>query len=153
MILIERIALPVPGFEQLKAEARAEGYNLMNTLAEEWARGSNRFDAPGEILCGHADGGLVVAVGGINVDPYAGRAEVGRIRRIYVRPSWRNRGIGRALVSALIEEARGNFDYLHLRAENPTAIRLYESMGFTAIVDPAATHILPLGERNPEKSV
>lgn len=153
MILIERIELPVRGFQQLMAEASAERYNFMNTLAAEWASGSNRFDAPGEILCGHADEGLVVAVGGVNIDPYVGRPNVGRLRRIYVRPAWRNRGIGRALVSTLVEKAGKDFEYLRLRAENPAAIRLYESMGFTAIVDPAATHILSLRERNTEKPV
>ena len=105
MISIQKIELPVPGMERLQSEAQAEGYDFIETLVEEWASAKNRFDAPGETLCGHLDQGLLVAVGGLNCDPFAGRPDMGRIRRVYVRPAWRNKGIGRALVTALIEQA------------------------------------------------
>jgi GNAT superfamily N-acetyltransferase len=142
MISIQKIELPAPGMEYLEAEAHAEGYDFIETLVEEWAGAQNRFDAPGEILCGHLDQGLLVAVGGLNCDPFAGRPEVGRIRRVYVRPAWRDRGIGRALVSTLIEHARTHFRCVRLRAENAHAARLYERMGFTPDASPDATHIL-----------
>jgi GNAT superfamily N-acetyltransferase len=142
MIPIQKIELPVPGIERLLAEAREEGYDFIETLVEEWASAENRFDAPGEALCGHLEEGLLVAVGGLNLDPFAGRPDMGRIRRVYVRPAWRNRGIGRALVTALVEQARRNFRCVRLRAENPGAARLYESMGFSPIQSPEATHIL-----------
>ena len=106
MILIRKIVLPVPGVELLQSEALDEGYDFIETLVEEWASGANRFDAPREALCGHLDQGLLVAVGGLNCDPFAGRPDMGRIRRVYVRPAWRNRGIGRALVAALVDHAR-----------------------------------------------
>jgi GNAT superfamily N-acetyltransferase len=142
MIWIEKIKLPVPGIERLHSEAREEGYNFIQTLVEEWASGRNRFDAPGEILCGHLDQGVLVAVGGLNCDPFAGRPDTGRIRRVYVRHAWRNKGIGRALVTALVDEARKHFRCVRLRAENTGAARLYESMGFAPIASPDATHIL-----------
>lgn len=134
--------IPVGGIDDLRAEARGEGYNFLDTLVEDWASGANRFDGQGEILCGHLEDGLLVAVGGLNRDPFAGRADMGRIRRVYVRNSWRNRGIGRALVSALVDEARKSFASVRLRAENPGAARLYESLGFVPIENPDATHIL-----------
>jgi GNAT superfamily N-acetyltransferase len=142
MISIQKIELPAPGMEYLQAEAHAEGYDFIGSLVEEWAGAQNRFDAPGEILCGHLDQGMLVAVGGLNCDPFAGRPEVGRIRRVYVRPAWRDRGIGRALVSTLIEQARTHFRCVRLRAENAKAARLYESIGFTPAASPDATHIL-----------
>jgi GNAT superfamily N-acetyltransferase len=142
MIAIQKIALPVPGMESLQVEARAEGYDFIETLVEEWARAENRFGAPGEALCGHFYQGLLVAVGGLNCDPFAGCADVGRIRRVYVRAAWRNKGIGRALVTALIEQARTHFRCVRLRAENADAARLYERIGFASITDPDATHIL-----------
>jgi GNAT superfamily N-acetyltransferase len=142
MVSIRKIELPVPGIEQLQTEARDEGYNFIETLMLEWASGKNRFDAAGEILCGHLDEGLLVAVGGLNRDPFAGRPDVGRIRRVYVRKTWRNKGIGRMLVSTLVEEARRNFRCVRLRAENADAARLYEEIGFEPLVDPAATHTL-----------
>jgi GNAT superfamily N-acetyltransferase len=142
MIAIRKIELPVLGIERLQQEACDEGYDFVETLVEEWAGATNRFAGPGEILCGHVDQGLVVAVGGLNCDPFAGRPDMGRIRRVYVRPAWRNCGIGRALVTALVEHARTHFSCVRLRAENALAARLYESMGFVPIDSPDASHIL-----------
>ncbi len=142
VISIEKIELPVPGMERLHAEARAEGYDFIDTLVEEWASAQNRFDAPGEALCGYLDQGLLVAVGGLNCDPFAGRPDVGRIRRVYVRPAWRDKGIGRALVIALVAQARTHFRCVRLRAENAGAARLYERIGFAPVASPDATHIL-----------
>ena len=106
MISIQRVELPVPGIDSLQSEALAEGYDFIQTLIEQWANAENRFNAPGEILCGHLDQGLLVAVGGLNCDPFAGRPDMGRIRRVYVRPAWRNKGIGRALVISLIDSSQ-----------------------------------------------
>ena len=138
--------------ESLQSEALAEGYDFVQTLVEEWASAENRFHAPGEILCGHLDQGLLVAVGGLNCDPFAGRPDVGRIRRVYVRPAWRNRGIGRALVTSLIEQARTHFRCVRLRAENAEAARLYERIGFAPLESPDATHILIFEETAPQLS-
>lgn len=144
MIAIQKIELPVPGMESLQSEADAEGYDFVQTLVEQWASAENRFDAPGETLCGHLDQGLLVAVGGLNCDPFAGRADMGRIRRVYVRPAWRNKGIGKALVISLIDQARTHFRCVRLRAENAEAARLYERIGFAPVESPDATHILNL---------
>jgi GNAT superfamily N-acetyltransferase len=142
IIPIQKIELPVPGIERLVAEAREEGYDFIETLVDEWASVENRFDAPGETLCGHLEDGLLVAVGGLNLDPFAGRPDIGRVRRVYVRPAWRNKGIGRALVTTLVVQAKTHFRCVRLRAENPGAARLYESIGFSPIESPEATHIL-----------
>jgi GNAT superfamily N-acetyltransferase len=141
-VSIQQIELPVPGVEQMQAEARGEGYKFLETLVSEWVSGENRFDAAGEILCGHVDQGLLVAVGGLNCDPYVGDPKVGRLRRIYVRQGWRNRGIGGALVDTLLSVARQNFSNVRLRAENASAARLYERKGFVLIASPSATHTL-----------
>ena len=142
MIAIRKIELPIPGIERLQQEACDEGYDFIETLVEEWANATNRFRGPGEILCGYVDEGLVVAVGGLTRDPFAGRPDMGRIRRVYVRSAWRNRGIGRALVAALVDHARTHFSCVRLRAENALAARLYESMGFVPIESPDASHML-----------
>jgi GNAT superfamily N-acetyltransferase len=152
MISIQKIELPLPGIESLQSEALAEGYDFVQTLVEEWASAGNRFDAAGEMLCGHLDQGLLVAVGGLNCDPFAARLDVGRIRRVYVRPAWRDKGIGRALVIHLIEQARTHFRCVRLRAENAEAARLYERIGFTPIANPDATHILIFDETAPQLS-
>ena len=69
MISIQKIQLPVTGMDSLQSEAIAEGYDFIQSLVEQWASAENRFDAPGETLCGHLEQGQLVAVGGLNCDP------------------------------------------------------------------------------------
>ena len=128
--------------ENLLSEALAEGYCFIQTLVEQWDSAENRFDAPGEVLCGHLDQGLLVAVGALNIDPFAGTTEIGRIRKIYVRPAWRNKGVGRTLVTTLVEQARTHFRCVRLRADNAHAAHLYERIGFVPVESPDATHML-----------
>ena len=96
MITIHPIELPVPGLEQLQLEALQEGFLFIERLWEEWENGKNRFTAPGEKLVGCMDQSALLAIGGLNQDP-CGRSGIGRIRRVYVRPAWRNKGIGKPL--------------------------------------------------------
>ena len=142
VVWIQRIELPAPGIEQMQAEARCEGYQFLQTLVSEWVSGENRFDAAGEILCGHLAQGVLVAVGGLNCDPFLADRRVGRIRRLYVRRAWRNKGIGGALLDTLLGVARQSFGSVRLRAENPQAARLYERKGFIQLPSATATHIL-----------
>jgi GNAT superfamily N-acetyltransferase len=146
MITIHSIELPVPGMEQLQAEALQEGFLFIERLWEEWQNGKNRFAAPGEKLYGCWDDAGLVAIGGLSQDPFDGLRGVGRIRRVYVRPAWRNRGIGEALLHTLVESARTSFTALHLRTDNPTAARLYERIGFSRILALHATHVLDFGQ-------
>ena len=141
-MLIQQIELPVHGIEQMQAEAQHEGYRFLDTLLSEWMTGENRFDAAGEALCGHIEQGALVAIGGLNCDPFLKDPAVGRIRRLYVRCAWRNSGIGSALLETLLTIARQSFCTVRLRAENAKAARLYERKGFEPIVNATATHIL-----------
>ena len=142
MIPVQKIVLPAPGVEILQSEAQVEGYDFIETLVEEWASATNRFDAPGETLCGCLDQGLLIAVGGLNCDPFAGDPNMGRIRRVYVRQACRNQGLGRTLVTTLVAEARKHFRSVRLRAESPDAARLCKRIGFVPIDSPDATHIM-----------
>ncbi len=142
MIIIHPIELPVSGFEELQTEALREGFLFIERLREEWENGKNRFTASGEKLLGCMDRGTIVAIGGLNQDPFECRSRIGRIRRVYVRPAWRNRGIGRAMVETLVENARTSFTALHLRTDNPAAARLYEGIGFSCTKASNPTHVL-----------
>jgi len=138
------ITLPVPGLDALRSAARSEGFHFIDTLIDQWASGDNRFDRPGEILLGCFEDNLLAAVGGLNIDPFLNNPQTGRIRRVYVRPASRGRGLGRSLVIALLEHARSQFRSVRLRAVNPAAARLYERLEFHPVEDPNATHILTL---------
>jgi GNAT superfamily N-acetyltransferase len=130
----------------LLAESEHAGLRLVRRLVEEWTSGVNRFDRPGETLLGAWVDGQVVGVCGLNIDPYAAEEGVGRVRHLYVLSAFRRRGVGRGLIAAVIEAARGRFGELRLRTGNPEAARVYEAIGFqpsNRVAD--CTHIMKLG--------
>ena len=129
----------------LVAESEQAGWRFVRRLAEEWAGGRNRFDRPGEALFAGLIDGRMIGVCGLNVDPYAAEGRVGRVRHLYVLSAYRQHGVGRQLVGEIIATARGAFDTLRLRTENPAAARLYERLGFrrsTGVAD--CTHLMEL---------
>ena len=80
----------------------------------------------------------LVAVRDEAIVGYAGllaprRSEQADIQTITVAPDARRGGLGRALMNALITEARGRGAreiFLEVRADNPGAMSLYENLGF-----------------------
>ena len=59
------------------------------------------------------------------------------MKRLFLRPAYRSRGLGRVLVEALIAEAR-EIGYTHMRLDTMSdrmgrAIELYKSIGFVEI--------------------
>jgi GNAT superfamily N-acetyltransferase len=140
--IVPHLVLPSDGFERLADEARAEGYRFIDRLSTEWENGGNRFAKPGEALYVVTDDSGLIAVGGINRDPYASSPETGRLRHFYVRTVHRRKGIGSSLLAAIIEAAAPVFARIHLRTDNPGAARLYERNGFVAIDAPHVTHVL-----------
>jgi ribosomal protein S18 acetylase RimI-like enzyme len=58
------------------------------------------------------------------------------IANVAAHPDFRRRGIGRALTERAIQQARAKYAsaiWLHVRDDNPGAIRLYEGLGFQEI--------------------
>jgi ribosomal protein S18 acetylase RimI-like enzyme len=119
---------------ELAADAEADGWRMVSRLIAEWGDGSNRFAAPGEraYVAVWADG-QPVAVGGLNVDPFAHDPMVGRIRRLYVARAQRRRGVASALMQRLSVEADGYFAVLRLRTDDAEASAFYEARGFTRV--------------------
>jgi putative acetyltransferase len=106
-----------PGIEHMKDDA---------------ARLPGPYIAPhGAIWLAHAG---EEAVGCVALRPLPG--SVGEVKRMYVAPGWRGRGVGRALLETLIERAR-TIGYQRLRlgtlADMTQAQALYQSLGFVPI--------------------
>ncbi len=86
------------------------------------------------------EGRLYLALAGGKVAGCAGlrriEEHVGELKRVYVRPIFRGQGIGRRLVLAVVEAARGN-GHRHLRLDTLPSMKraqeLYRSMGFKPI--------------------
>ncbi|TPG61023.1 N-acetyltransferase [Roseomonas nepalensis] len=136
-------ALP-PGFPVLRDAALAEGWRMLRVLEEDWDAGAMRFAAPGEALFAAWRGGALAGIGGLTVDPYAEAETIGRLRRLYVAPPHRGRGLGRALVEAMLAHAAAHgFRSVRVRAP-PAAGRFYEACGLLPAVLRSATHMRPL---------
>ena len=79
--------------------------------------------------------------GAERVVAYAGLSKVAGseqsdVQTIAVEPDFRSRGLGRQLMNRLVAEARqlgASEMFLEVRADNPVAQSLYESLGFVAI--------------------
>lgn len=133
------------GFQITAEDAcSADAIRLTTNLSAELARrydhvddGSGDFrpqDAAGSrsvFLIGRLDD-RPVACGAVR--PLEG--DVGEVKRMYVEPAARGRGLARQLLAAL-EDAARRLGYLALRLETgdgqPEAVRLYESAGYRRI--------------------
>lgn len=133
-----RDALP-PGFEILRHAADGEAFDMLATLAREWQSGVNRFDRPGEALLAAFDGSLLVGMGAMSLDPHVEGAL--RMRRFYVKPAYRRRGVGKALARALLERPEVAGRTVTLNAPHVEAARFWEALGFVRDPKDGHTHI------------
>jgi GNAT superfamily N-acetyltransferase len=143
--IVKLQGLPLDDIKPLLREARAQGLNFVDRLVAEYASGANRFDQPGEALFGVYEGRSLIAVGGLNRDPYLQDGCTGRVRHVYVLADRRRQGAGRCLVQRIIEKAKLHYRRLTLRTLNPEADPFYRALGFqTEPPVPNATHHLEL---------
>jgi GNAT superfamily N-acetyltransferase len=136
---LERVldALPL-GFNELRAEALAEGFRQVERLASDWEAGRIRFDRDGEALLAARLKDVLVGIGGLTIEPVVPGAS--RMRRFYVRPAFRRNGVGRELVTALLAGVDGDRS-ITVNA-GPASIAFWESLGFDPDLRDGHTHIL-----------
>lgn len=143
-IELRRIDLLGDEITPLVIEAESEGHRFMRRLRDEWDSGENRFQRSGEFLLSAVVDRRLMAVGGLNSDPYSSAADVGRLRHVYVSSDARRLGVGTILVSRIMECAAQTFSTLRLRTTTADAAAFYERLGFVAINEEAATHVITL---------
>lgn len=121
---------------------------MLTQLRRELESGANRYDRPGELLLAAFDGEQLVGLCGLNRDPFSPAAEkVGRVRRLYVLPGHRRKGTATALVDAIEDAARNEFEVLSVFTTDPGAGLFYEARGFRRVAGmPRRSHELTLSD-------
>jgi GNAT superfamily N-acetyltransferase len=122
--------------------ATVEGVGIIDALMSEWASDANRFSQPGETLLIARIDGRLTGTGGITRDYNFPKAL--RMRRFYVHPGYRSRGIARALAEQLIVDARHHTNWLTCHAGTEAGTRFWERMGFAPVTAETHTHELRL---------
>jgi GNAT superfamily N-acetyltransferase len=136
--------LDLEAVDDLISISRPDGFRFVTRLRNDWLERTNRFNGEGETLIQVASGRKLVAIGGLNRDPYAESGSSGRLRRLYVHPQWRGRGLGRQLVMRLVEHASDSFECITLRTDTSEADQFYRHLGFLRVDEDTVTHRLPL---------
>ena len=125
----------------LREEAAREGFQFLERLFADWTSGTNRFGGSGETFVGAFVGDRLVAVAGVNREPYDPAPSRARLRHLYVLRAFRRRGIATILVTHLLEEARKTFDEMRLRTDTAEAAAFYERIGFDPVQLETASHV------------
>ncbi|OOC14887.1 GNAT family N-acetyltransferase [Dickeya dadantii] len=127
------------GLEALIAESQEQGFRFLRRLQLEYQSGVNRFRLPGEGLLAAFDGKRLVAIGGVNQQPYNGQ-RTGRLRRFYVAADYRRQGVGRELLAAIETFSGLYFHELHLFTDTDEAARFYQRLGYLPVNHPHTSH-------------
>jgi GNAT superfamily N-acetyltransferase len=121
--------------EQLAALSRQEGYQFIYKLIEEFQSGKNRFDQTGEFLLLAYDQDQLIGCGGLNQQWGDAGVEnrIGRVRRFYVHPKYRQYGVGKALLQHLEKQAKPFYSALCLNTEQKGAAGFYQKQNYVFV--------------------
>ncbi len=116
----------------LMKESKENGFRFIDRLVKDYKNGTNTFNKSGEGLYGvFNDNDVLIAIGGLNIDPYLNDPQIGRLRRFYVLNEYRRKGVGRFLLNKIIFDARRTFKELVLHTDSEYADQFYSSLGFS----------------------
>ncbi|QUG41210.1 GNAT family N-acetyltransferase [Psychrobacillus sp. INOP01] len=118
--------------DSLVKQSKEEGFRFVERLINDYKNGSNTFNHFGEGLFGvFNEEGVLVAIGGLNRDPFSNEQYIGRLRRFYVSKEYRGNGIGSLLLKRIVDEAKRYYKILVLHTDTEQAERFYSSIGFS----------------------
>lgn len=124
---------PFSGFEIIKQESIQENFNFLVRLEKDWIENKNRFSKQGEALYKVTLDHKLIAIGGINIDPFKNDSEIGRLRRFYVKKSHRKQKIGSCLIKHILSESKTHFTSIRLKTDNEIASKFYLTLGFKSL--------------------
>ena len=126
--------------------AKSENINVVSNLISSWSDDKSFFGEIGEGLwiARTTESDEVIGVGGITICP--ARPECRRVRRFYISPQWRRRGVATALANKCIERAKsaGVSTVTCHAAASAMAPSFWESIGFEPVADSDITHLMHL---------
>lgn len=127
--------------DHLVKQSESEGYRFLTRLVEHFQDGTQQFDQPGEALLGVWKADELVALGGVQKNPYTEDAETARLKRFYVEPEERRHGVGSMLLTACLDKAKENFSKVTCRTDSAKADAFYRHNGYSVTTDsPETTH-------------
>ncbi|MFW2046226.1 GNAT family N-acetyltransferase [Acinetobacter variabilis] len=121
--------------DTLATLARKEGYDLIDKLIEEYRTGKNCFSQNNEFLACAYDGNKLIACGGLNQQWGDNGIEerIGRVRRFYVHPKYRQHGVGKQLLAYLEQLARPFYSALCLQTDTKLAASFYQKQNYVFV--------------------
>ena len=126
--------------------AKSENINVVSKLISSWSVSKAFFGDRGEGLwiARTTESGEVIGVGGITSCPTLPGCR--RVRRFYISPQWRRRGVATALANQCIERAKsaGLLTVTCHAAASTMAPKFWESIGFEPVADSDITHVMHL---------
>lgn len=127
---------------KLVEESEAEGYRFLRRLVDQYDDGTNTFNKAGEVLYGVWNPvGELVAIGGLNRDPYSDKSGIGRLRRFYISEHARRQGVGTKLLKEILNSRKDHFNEIVVRTDSSIADAFYRANGFSGDLGmPDATH-------------
>lgn len=127
--------------DHLVEQSETEGYRFLSRLVEHFNNGKQQFTEPGEALLGVWKNDELVAIGGVEQNPYTEDTHTARLKRFYVEPDERRHGVGSMLLEACLNKAKENFTKVTCRTDSAKADAFYRHNGFSVTTDsPETTH-------------
>lgn len=127
----------VARYRDIRSEALARHPEAFGTTIAEFAERSDadlvKLLGALAVYAGVADSGELAGIAAFERDTGTKAAHRGWLLQVYVRPPYRGRGLGEALVERIVEHARHHVVQLHLGVwtENRPALDLYRRCGFS----------------------
>ena len=116
--------------EALRCSPEAFGSTFETENAQQLTFFSDRLN--GSDMFGAFHGSELIGIAGLLIGKGQKEIHKGKLVAMYVRPDFRNAGVGRKIVEAIIDFARERVELVQLAVvrENEQARRLYASLGF-----------------------
>lgn len=127
-------------FVVLRQDAALEGKRFLERLCAEWQSGEQRFSGTHEVLLAVRVNGELAGIGGMTADPDMSSAT--RMRRFFIRPTYRRHGLGRQLATAILSRTIPSGTIVTANTDSAEAAAFWEAVGFRYDPKPGYTHWL-----------